>query len=608
MLFRSKADELIRDAHKLASASLIAKHMTEGSQNMMFLSLHGLLFRAGWSEEQVLKFARLVYIARWGTQAELGQCKSEVEDSAKRFQKEENQYGYPTLIELIPQAVVNSALNWLNVQYNPSDSHTDSEAVHQTDFGNALLFVRDHKEIIRYCSKHKEFYSYEDGYWQQGDTKPANCFIQTIKKAQQAALSLPSGTDEQASKRKEHLKYYIACENTKRLQDGLKAVKYMTQIQIDPLQFDCDPYLLNVANGTIDLRTGHLKAHDPSDMLTKKIMVEYDPSASSELWIQFINQVFENNSEYIDYVQKAVGATIIGSSNIEKFFILIGEGGTGKGTFLSTIASLLGKAQNYAVTVPINTFTCLRKETGKADNTLYDLRDKRLVIAHEPDSVLRLNEGFIKTVTGGDDVRTRPNYERDIEYQPQFTVWLSCNKDFEFDGSSTGMQRRVCRLKFRHKPTKPDIQLKEKLRTPESLSGIMAWAVQGAVKFLAEGLNEPTFITEWNEELMRQNNPIQQFLEESFIFDDSPTTPKSKFITLKEFVIRLNEYQAAFNGKEFNKREVLATLESMKIQLIDHRNKKILKGYILRTPDNDDKAAYYDFQKVDSKSGNIFNA
>ena len=46
---------------------------------------------------------------------------------------------------------------------------------------------------------------------------------------------------------------------------------------------DQDPYLLNVANGTIDLRTGLLGLHDPADMLTKISPVNYDPAARSEM-------------------------------------------------------------------------------------------------------------------------------------------------------------------------------------------------------------------------------------------------------------------------------------------------------------------------------------
>jgi putative DNA primase/helicase len=49
-------------------------------------------------------------------------------------------------------------------------------------------------------------------------------------------------------------------------------------------QLDSDPWLLNVANGTIDLRTGALRAHNPEDLCTMQAPVMYDPKAVAPLW------------------------------------------------------------------------------------------------------------------------------------------------------------------------------------------------------------------------------------------------------------------------------------------------------------------------------------
>ena len=42
-------------------------------------------------------------------------------------------------------------------------------------------------------------------------------------------------------------------------------------------ELDRDPWLVNCQNGTLDLRTGRLKDHDPSNLITKIIPVDYDP-------------------------------------------------------------------------------------------------------------------------------------------------------------------------------------------------------------------------------------------------------------------------------------------------------------------------------------------
>ena len=40
-------------------------------------------------------------------------------------------------------------------------------------------------------------------------------------------------------------------------------------IVVTPDDLDADPFLLNCPNGTLDLRTGELRAHDPADLITK---------------------------------------------------------------------------------------------------------------------------------------------------------------------------------------------------------------------------------------------------------------------------------------------------------------------------------------------------
>jgi len=59
------------------------------------------------------------------------------------------------------------------------------------------------------------------------------------------------------------------------------------EISILPEDFDKDNYLLNVQNGTIDLRTGELRPHRREDYITKVCPVNYDKNAKSEEWEKF---------------------------------------------------------------------------------------------------------------------------------------------------------------------------------------------------------------------------------------------------------------------------------------------------------------------------------
>jgi putative DNA primase/helicase len=48
---------------------------------------------------------------------------------------------------------------------------------------------------------------------------------------------------------------------------------------------DRDPFLLNVFNGTLDLRTGKLRPHRREDLLTKLAPAEFKPNATCPLWL-----------------------------------------------------------------------------------------------------------------------------------------------------------------------------------------------------------------------------------------------------------------------------------------------------------------------------------
>ena len=61
-------------------------------------------------------------------------------------------------------------------------------------------------------------------------------------------------------------------------------------IPVQPDQLDVDPWLLNCANGTLDLRTGDLRSHRQEDMLTKCLAIVYDPEVRYPQWSAFLEK------------------------------------------------------------------------------------------------------------------------------------------------------------------------------------------------------------------------------------------------------------------------------------------------------------------------------
>ena len=116
-----------------------------------------------------------------------------------------------------------------------------------------------------------------------------------------------------------------------------------------PDTFDSDPWLLNVENGTIDLRNGELREHRREDYITKLAPVPYLPVCESECpeWEKFLYQVFEGNDEMIRFVQRAAGYSLSGLTKERCCFFLHGKGRNGKTTLVSTLQKTLGDAMSW---------------------------------------------------------------------------------------------------------------------------------------------------------------------------------------------------------------------------------------------------------------------
>jgi len=127
---------------------------------------------------------------------------------------------------------------------------------------------------------------------------------------------------------------------------GLAAMAKLAQTEesmITPVaEFDTDPFKLAVVNGTVDLRSGELGLHRREDKITRLAPVRFDPQAERQVWDRFLNHVFGGDEELIAYVQRCTGYSLTGDTTEQVLFIPHGPGGTGKSTFIETIAELLG--------------------------------------------------------------------------------------------------------------------------------------------------------------------------------------------------------------------------------------------------------------------------
>jgi putative DNA primase/helicase len=168
-------------------------------------------------------------------------------------------------------------------------------------------------------------------------------------------------------------------------------------VPVLPEELNCDNMLLNVANGTLDLRTSELRPHTRSDLLTRLIEVPFDPCAACPTWEAFLKQIFQDNGSVIGFLKRAVGYSLTGDTSEHALFFLYGSGANGKSTLLNVLLFLFGV---YGRQVEPDLLLVRRGEVHPTG--LADLEGARLAVAMEIENGRRLAESIVKQMTGGD--------------------------------------------------------------------------------------------------------------------------------------------------------------------------------------------------------------
>jgi putative DNA primase/helicase len=373
----------------------------------------------------------------------------------------------------------------------------------RTDLGNAERLVARHGRVLRYCPAWKKWLVYDGRCWRL-DAEGA---VWRLAKATVRAIYAQAADIGDDDERQKLAAWAKTSESEARQKAMINLAKHEEGIEIAPEALDADLWLLNVANGTLDLRTGELHAHRPEDLLTKLAPVAYDPDADCPTWRSFLNRIMGGKQTLIDFLQRAVGYGLTGSTREQVLFLMYGTGANGKSTFLDALQAMLA---DYAQQADFTTL--LAKEHESVRNDLARLRGARFVAAVEAEAGKRLSEVVVKQLTGGDRVTARFLYGEFFEFAPVLKLFLAANHQPVIRGQDFGMWRRIRLIPFTIAipPEEQDRALPDKLR--EELPGILAWAVQGCRAWQRDGLGEPAEVREATAEYKTEMDVLGDFL------------------------------------------------------------------------------------------------
>ena len=394
----------------------------------------------------------------------------------------------------------------------PDRDDTDalaSDGHHLTDVGNSerLIEVADGK--LRYVHAWGKWLVYRGGRWVI-DEKDA-LVTEFAKRVPQRMMRAQINDKHQRSL---EVKYALKSESAGAIAAMVHLARGTPGNIVDHEELDADPYLLNVKNGTIDLRSGKLRDHDPADLLTLQSPIAYDPEATAPLWEACLER-WQPDPAIRRYLQVRAGASATGIAT-ETLDLDIGDGGNGKSKFHGAVRHVLGP---YEVVPHKSLLVAYRHEqhaTVKAS-----LFRKRLAVAGETGKADKLDEEQVKALTGGDRIGARRMKEDEWWFDPSYTLILFSNYRPRIAGTDEAIWRRVRLVEWL--VTIPegerDPDLADKLKA-EGV-GILRWVVEGAVVFLSEGLTVPDSVRVATSGYRQSQNVVARFVADRLRIRDA---------------------------------------------------------------------------------------
>jgi hypothetical protein len=381
---------ILRSRRFNGPAAAVGERIPPGERNKVLASLAGTMRRRGMGEAEILAALQVANEQRCRPPLEAEEVEK-IAASVARYEPAGN--------------VVSISANGRGGA-KPADYNL-------TDLGNAERFVRDHGENVRYCYPWAKWLVWTGSRWRRDDAGQ----VQRLAKETVRSIYREASGAEDEERRKALAKHATRSEGADKIKAMLELAR--SEVPVDPDELDADPWLLNAANGTVDLQTGEIREHRREDLITKLAPVEYDPGVSAPTWEAFLERVLPGE-ELRTFVQRAAGYSATGDTSEQVMLINHGAGNNGKSTFQEALSAALG---DYSMRAP--TEMLMARRAGGVPNDVARLKGARFVAASETEEGRRLAESLVKDLTGQDTISARFMRAEWFDFRPTHKLWLS---------------------------------------------------------------------------------------------------------------------------------------------------------------------------------------
>jgi P4 family phage/plasmid primase-like protien len=290
---------------------------------------------------------------------------------------------------------------------------------------------------------------------------------------------------------------------------------------------DMNKYVFAFNNGCYDLNTcafRNILATDYISTTTNYPMPKQRNLSVREELEKFIFGLFED-AETTKYLKTILASCLFGGNRFEQFYVLTGTGSNGKGVISELLKTVFG---NYYYGVENTLFTKPRERVDQPIPALVEARCKRIMMSSEPEADDKLQGGFLKLISGGDEIEARTLHSKNIvKYVPQFKVILQMNAIPKVNKVDGGVTRRMRIINFPFKFVGEPSKDNDRLGDPdvkEIHCKSPAWRdefffmlsdIYSETRYLKE-LKEPSSVVSSTSSYWDDNNFLKGWLEEHY--------------------------------------------------------------------------------------------
>lgn len=302
---------------------------------------------------------------------------------------------------------------------------------------------------------------------------------------------------------------YSKVKQTRYVKEVLEQIKLQVKKVNEKQSF---PIRLN--NGI--LHKGKFKYCTYTDFTPYTLNYNYDPNAKPVSEVdEYLNHLSNFENEYRLLIEEIMGYILETDASfvahIGKFFILVGDGGYGKGTFLKLIRALLDNKNLSALDI--------KQLSDPKYNNALDQKLANLGDDIQGQTINDIELKMLKNISTADEIALRKLFQDSYDSVVTSTLIFTSNRilsTIENDNSGA-YERRVMWLPIVKEPTNKHQDFFDLITTQDAKKYLIKLMIEGNIRLHEQGmLTESKTVEKFNTAYHKKNVNVNLFVDEHY--------------------------------------------------------------------------------------------